>query len=142
MKSNIYTLIIFFATIFAIASCENDVWEDLPSPVANFFTTYFPGQEVNSYTTRNNESIATVKGGVTVTFNSHNSWITVNGNGSPLPEILIYDQLPEKLYTYLEQTENTANVYKISRNSTVYTVELLDSSITYDISSQVVKSVV
>ena len=142
MKSNIYTLIIFFATIFAIASCENDVWEDLPSPVANFFTTYFPGQEVNSYTTGNNESIATVKGGVTVTFNSHTSWITVNGNGSPLPEILIYDQLPEKLYTYLEQTENTANVYKISRNSTVYTVELLDSSITYDISSQVVKSVV
>ena len=114
----------------------------MPSPVANFFTTYFPGQEVNSYTTGNNESIATVKGGVTVTFNSHNSWITVNGNGSPLPEILIYDQLPEKLYTYLEQTENTANVYKISRNSTVYTVELLDSSITYDISSQVVKSVV
>ena len=110
MKSNIYTLIIFFSTIFSIASCENDVWEDLPSPVANFFTTYFPGQEVNSYTTGNNESIATVKGGVTVTFNSHNSWITVNGNGSPLPEILIYDQLPEKLYTYLEQTENTANV--------------------------------
>ncbi|MDE5839140.1 MAG: hypothetical protein K2H39_08795 [Paramuribaculum sp.] len=133
MKSNIYTLIIFFATVLAIAACENEVWDDLPSPVANFFTTYFPGQEVDSYTTTDNGSTATVKGGVSVTFNSSNSWIDVNGNGSVLPSILLYDQLPQKLYNYLLETESTEGVYRISRNSRSYHVELKDTYVDYDI---------
>lgn len=135
MKSNIYTLIIFFATVFAVASCENDVWDDLPSPIANFFTTYFPGQEVSSYSTTDNGSVASVSGGVTVTFNKENSWTDVNGNGSTLPSIFLYDQLPPKLYNYLEETEATSGVYKVTRNSEKYHIELKDTYIDYTISS-------
>lgn len=135
MKSNIYTLIIFFATIFAVASCENDVWNELPSPVANFFTTYFPGQEVSSYSTSENGSVASVSGGVTVTFNKDNSWTDVNGNGATLPSIFLYDQLPPKLYNYLQETEATSGVYKVTRDCEKYHIELKDTYINYTIST-------
>ena len=135
MKSNIYTLIIFFATVFAVASCDNDVWDELPSPVADFFTTYFPGQEVSSYSESSSGSVVTVKNGVSVTFDSGNSWVVVNGNGSTLPDIFVYDQLPEPLYRYLQEMEATGSVYKVSRGGGKYTVELLDSYIDYNIAT-------
>ncbi|MDE6460040.1 MAG: hypothetical protein K2K52_04300 [Paramuribaculum sp.] len=70
---------------------------------------------------------------MSVTFNSSNSWIDVNGNGSVLPSILLYDQLPQKLYNYLLETESTEGVYRISRNSRSYHVELKDTYVDYDI---------
>ncbi|MDE6049776.1 MAG: hypothetical protein K2G09_08825 [Paramuribaculum sp.] len=138
MKSNIYTLIIFFATIFVVASCENETWNSMPSAVTEFFTTYFPGQEVNSYSKSTEGSTASVKGGVSVTFNSDNTWIDVNGNGSALPSVLLYDQLPQKLYKYLLETESTDGVYRITRNSLSYHVELKDTYVDYDIKTGVI----
>lgn len=138
MKSNIYTLVIFFATVFAIASCNNDTWDSMPDAVTNFFTTYFPGQEVNSYSETSTGSVASVKGGVTVTFDSAEKWTEVNGNGSILPSIFLYDQLPTKLYNYLLETEATEGVYKVSRTSVEYMVQLHDSSLTYTIATQTV----
>ncbi|MDE5745435.1 MAG: hypothetical protein K2H84_07245 [Paramuribaculum sp.] len=138
MKSNIYTLIIFFATVFTVASCENETWNSMPSSVTEFFTSYFPGQEVSSYSKSADGSIASVKGGVSVTFNSDNAWTDINGNGSTLPSILLYDQLPQKLYNYLLETESTDGVYRITRNSLSYHVELKDTYVDYDIKTGVI----
>lgn len=104
-------------------------------PIANFFTTYFPGQEVNAYSEGQNSSIASVKNGVTVTFDSGNAWVVVNGNGNTLPEVFVYDQLPDALYRYLQEMEATGGVYKVSRGDGKYIVELLDTYIEYNIST-------
>lgn len=139
MKSNLYTLVIFFAAVFAVASCDHDAWDDLPGPVATFFTTYFPAQEVESYSTSGGVSVASVKGGVTVTFNSGNAWTDVNGNGSPLPEIFLFDQLPEPLYRYLRELEViSSGVYRVSRSDKGYVVELLDSTVRYSLPDGVI----
>lgn len=135
MKSNLYTLLIVFASLFAAVSCDNDVWNDLPSPIANFFTTYFPDGEVNSYTKGESTSVVSVRNGVTVTFNSDNVWIDVNGNGSTLPPVFLYDQLPAPLYNYLQEMEAMNGVYRVDRNATRYKVELHNSYVEYTIAT-------
>jgi hypothetical protein len=129
----LYLLMIVAASV--AASCDSEVWDDLPTPVAKFFTDYFPGQEVSAYSTSDSGSVAQVKNGVTVTFDSGNAWIDVNGNGSTLPDIFLYDQLPEALYRYLQEMEVTAGVYQVSRGDGKYTVELLDTYLYYDIAT-------
>lgn len=115
-------------------ACDDDAWDDLPDSVATFFSNYFPGVEVDSWTIGETRSVATVKNGVTVAFNSGDLWIDVNGNGIPLPEVFLYDQLPENLYRYLQELEATNGVYRVSRDAVEYSVKLLDSYVRYNTS--------
>lgn len=54
----------------------------------------------------------------------------------PLPQVLLFDQLPPALYKYLEETENLGNVFSLERNRSTYTVVLLDETLSYDIATQ------
>lgn len=50
-----------------------------------------------------------------------------------MPEIFIYDRLPETLYEYLQTTSNINEVYSATHNSATYTLDLLDYTVVYDI---------
>ncbi len=125
-----------FWAVLLLAACSDTVWDQLPSSVSDFVTEYYPGADIKAYTTdADGNQTVTIKDGASVTFDSDNQWTEINGNGSPLPEVLVNDQLPATLYNYLQELIAENSVYKISRTSREYTVTLADSIIDYDVAT-------
>lgn len=120
-----------------ISSCKDDQpWDELPVDISHFISQYFPNSGIESFTTSPTTYHIRISNGPGLTFDKDGDWETINGYGMPLPEVLLYDQLPPALYKYLEETSNLGNVFAIERNSRIYTVVLLDSTITYTIADQ------
>ena len=109
--------------------------DDLPDDISSFSSQYFPGQRVSDYSESDDGKRMELANGATIIFNDDNDWVTIDGNGSRLPEVLVYDQLPPALFQYLEEMEAANSVYKLSRTSSIYIVTLDDTYITYDIDS-------
>lgn len=63
------------------------------------------------------------------------SWTSVNGEGVPLPPMMITDECPDPLYRYIQEMERTDGVYAMTRNDKTYRVEFLDTYILYTIST-------
>ncbi|MDO4319206.1 MAG: PepSY-like domain-containing protein [Bacteroidales bacterium] len=132
---HIYSLI--FILFACLTSCQDsDNYRSLADPVATFVSQYWPNADIESYTHPTSGSyIVIIKNGPKIVFDSSMSWTEIDGNGMPLPQVLLYDQLPSPLYRYLEETENTSSVFMLERTPRQYSVTLLNSSLTYDIST-------
>lgn len=128
------TLLMVLLTLLAIGSCGDDAWSELPGSVFEFVERYYPSTDVESYHQDKNTGVQTVKikNGATLTFNSENNWININGNGVTLPGMLLYDQLPGPLYSYLKEIEEVGGVFAAKRTSEEYILNLLDSEVTYN----------
>ncbi len=127
-------LLIALLTLLAAGACGDDAWSELPGSVFEFVERYYPSTDVESYHQDKNTGVQTVKikNGATLTFDSENNWINISGNGVTLPEMLLYDQLPGPLYTYLEEIEEVGGVFAAGRTNEEYTLNLLDSEVTYN----------
>lgn len=135
MKKSSNMLVILLGFIIVLGACSSDASEDLPAAISKFTTQYFPGLGVKSYKELpDDDSVVTLSGGPTITFDSSNIWIEIDGNGSPLPQVLIYDQLPPDLYGYLQGTEQQAEVRGVKRDRYYYKLTMLDTVISYQIS--------
>lgn len=133
MKRNSILGIITLGLIILMGACNDNAWDELPKPMMEFITKYFPQGEVATYVTdAAGNHIATIRNGSTITFNDDYVWVDVNGNGSVLPEMFIYDELPTPLYRYLQEMEQTDAVYRVQRTADTIRVELLNTYITYD----------
>ena len=124
------------ATLLAASftSCsDSEHFDELPGAIQKFVALYYPEIAVSSYSFNNGIYSIVLRNSATMTFNSSYQWITVNGRGSTLPEIFIYDRLPETLYEYLQTTSNINEVYSATHNSATYTLDLLDYKVVYDI---------
>ncbi len=137
-----------FSILFAIlilpltamlTSChdsDSELWGEMPSKISDFVTQYFPNQQVDSYSESSSTYHVRLKDGPGMTFDKDQEWIAVNGYGMPLPQVLLFDQLPPALYNYLDETQNLDSVFSIERDSASYKVVLLDSTVTYDIDTE------
>lgn len=130
----------FFAVMATIAlsvtSCHNDEpLSEMPYKISQFVTQYFPNMGVSSFTESSDTYHVRLDNGPGLTFDKSYGWEVVNGYGMPLPQVLLFDQLPPALYSYLDETQTLDAVFTIERNSTTYTVVLLDSTLSYDIAS-------
>lgn len=133
MKTFLKTLlpIALLAALFS-ACHEPDVWNKVPSSVTQFVQRYWPGQDLSYAATEKDTGYKViVQNGPTLQFDTAGSWTSIEGNGSTLPTMLIYDQLPDPLYRYLEQTEAADGVYALTRTTTAYRVTLLSTTLTY-----------
>ena len=129
-------LIIMLGVIVVLGACTSDASEELPSPVSQFATQYFPGLGVKSYNELSNgDCIVQLSGGPTLRFNSEDQWIEIDGTGALLPQVLMYDQLPTELYDYLQGTEQQSDVYEVKRDKYYYKLTMQDTVITYDIAT-------
>lgn len=90
MKRNILTSVILAVVFFLVGACNSDTWDELPTPIANFISQYFPFGELQSYSEDDGGVIVKIKKGATLTFGTDYEWIDVNGNGSLLPQQFIY----------------------------------------------------
>lgn len=143
MKIRNYASLILLWLIAALTpSCStaDGDWDDMPQAVAGFVSQYFPSQGIDSFTPLADGGCRIeVSGGVVLTFDADSEWSEIDGRGSTLPGVLIYDQLPERLYGYLLETELTDEVYALSRDYRVYTVTVHDTVLTYDIHTGTVR---
>lgn len=134
---NIFILI-FSLTLPGLTACSDDdsLINDLPPKILNFVSEYFPDYGIENYV-QSTDSLYHVrlKKGPGMTFDARQEWITINGYGLPLPRVLLFDQLPPALYVYLQETDNTENVFSVDRDSLSYTLVLLNDTAIYDIAS-------
>lgn len=143
MKKLILVIIAAIASTVIYTSCHsNHYYDDLPQPIAVFLSDYWADPDIESYTQPSPQKyMVIIKNGPTLIFNEEFSWTDIDGNGLPLPEILLYDQLPPVLYDYIESGSLLNQVFTISRDARDYYVKLLDSDLTYDIQTQTVRQV-
>ncbi len=134
-KKTAAILIVLISLLTGATACSNEAWDELPSPIASFITQYFPGSTVKAYTHTDEGSIAYINNGATIHFDTDNSWTEIDGNGVRLPQVMMYDQLPPALYDYLQSTDRTADVYVVTRDNKFYKLTLLDTVITYNLST-------
>lgn len=128
---------IFIALLLSItyACSSNDLYDDMPRAIQSFISQYYPNSQLENVTSTDSGYVVEVKNGATIKFGLNYKWTEVNGNGNVLPSVLLFNDFPPDLYDYLQETENTNSVYKVIRNSTTYTVELLNMTLYYDIAS-------
>lgn len=117
----------------AVSACSNsELWDELPPQITTFLNQYFPGSELNSVTHTGNSTYVRINNGAGLTFDSDNQWTAVDGYGLPLPQVLLFDQLPPRMYEYLQETEQTNAVFSITHDGDTYTASLMNNTITYD----------
>lgn len=125
--------------MIAVVSChDSQLWDELPTDIAHFITEYFPNGAIDSYSSTPTTYHVRITDGPGLTFGKDCRWEAINGYGMPLPEVLLFDQLPPALYQYLEETQSLDQVFVLERNAREYTLVLLDSTLTYDIATEVI----
>ncbi|MDE5594983.1 MAG: hypothetical protein K2I89_05360 [Muribaculaceae bacterium] len=138
LKTLFVTIILAVTAVTGtLSGCkDNDLWGDLPSEISQFITQYFPSSDIDSFSESSNTYHVRLKDGPGMTFNKNYDWETINGYGMPLPEVLLFDQLPPALYSYLEETSNLGSVFSMERDKASYTIVLLDTTLHYDIETE------
>ena len=115
---------------------DNDDFSKLPDSMATFISRYWPGSGVSSFTSVPGHGYEViVRNGPTINFDTTGTWTSVNGNGLPLPEIFIYDNMPTPLYQYLESGGLSGSVFTVARDARYYQLTLLNQDLTYNIST-------
>lgn len=123
-----------------LTACDNDdtTWNNVPKNIAEFIDRYYPGAALESATETGGVYHIRLKNGPGMTFNADGSWTDINGYGMPVVQVFLFDQLPPKLYSYLQETQQLNSVFSITRNKNYYTLNLLDSSLRFDIANDTI----
>lgn len=131
-------LISILFVLVALCGCQSsDKFKELPEPIMKFVSQYWPNPAIASYTQPTATTYEVViKNSASLWFDSDYSWTKIDGNGLPLPEVLLYNVLPEKVYQYLDSGSLTGEVFVIERTPREYNLTLLNTYVTYDIGSR------
>lgn len=138
MRTLFIKILILLGLATGAASCSSDTWEDVPGPISSFLSDYFPLQPVSDCGFTDSVWHIKLRNSTALTFDDRYKWVSVNGYGEPLPEMFLFDELPPALYAYLQELSLTNGVYSVTRDSYTYNVLLLDSSVTYTITTGIV----
>lgn len=133
-----FYFLIFFcvALMYSTQGCsKNDLYDDMPQSINNFISQYYPNSSLASFSVTDNGYVAVIKDGPGITFGKDCKWTSIDGYGSTVPQVFLFNELPPALFAYLQETENLDSVFIISRDTKEYRLKLLDTSLTYDIAS-------
>ena len=141
MMRHIHILILALLAALPFACTDDaDVWDNVPAKIATFINQYYPNSPLSSCHRVGSDWHVRIKDGPALTFNASYSWVRIAGYGETIPQVLLFDQLPPALYSYLSETSSLNSVYSIERDKTTYTVALSNTSVTYDIATGSVRS--
>lgn len=127
--------------LLLLHGCSSSLYDELPAKIASFVTQYFPSTEIGNVTETSDSYYVRIKNGPGMTFDSSHNWTEINGYGLPLPQVLLYDQLPPVLYGYIQSAEWLDSVFDITRDKNVYIATLLNSTLRYDIASATIRTI-
>ena len=108
----------------------------MPQDIQKFVAKYYPGSIIESYSDDASGYHVTIKDGASITFSTPSSWQSVNGNGVVPPSVFIENEMPPVLYRYLLETEGVGGVYVATRDARVYRLQMFDSELAYNISTE------
>lgn len=128
-------LVTLLGSFLVMGACSTNLWDELPSQITSFISQYFPGAGVKSYKETNSDFRVNVDNGTTLVFDSDYNWVEIDGNGSRLPEVLIYDQLPPAFFNYLQGINAQNGVYMMMRDQDFYKVTTANTVITYAVAT-------
>lgn len=132
MKKHLAMVVL--AICAALTGCSNSLLDQLPQKVSDFIGEYFPGESVSTAEYNDDTTLVVrLRNSAIISFNKEYNWSSVSGNGSTLPQMFLFDQLPPAFYQYLQETENLSGVYGVMRNDRIYRVQLRNSSLIYNI---------
>lgn len=120
-----------FLGLLLLMACSSSLWDDLPQPIANFISTYYPMSGISEYNEHNGDYYVTIKNGASLVFDSNYNWLEVNGNGVVLPELFVQDALEPKLLQYLMELELTDDVYAATNDPREVILDMLNYKIRY-----------
>ena len=135
----LFTILIMTVTPLTavMTACrDNEPWGELPEEISEFINQYFPNSGIEDFSESATTYHVRIISGPGLTFGKDCKWEAISGYGMPLPQVLLFDQLPPALYNYLDETENLDNVFGLERDRAHYPVVLLADTLTYDISTQ------
>lgn len=116
-----------------LQECSHDnPWDEVPQNITVFVSQYYPDSSLESYSYTDGTYRLDIKNGPEFTFDKSGKWTSVNGYGMPIVQVFLFDQLPPKLFSYLDETQQTDDVFAASRKEGIYTLKLLNSSLKYD----------
>lgn len=121
---------IVVAVMVLFMACSHSLWDELPQPISTFITTYYPNSAISSFADTGNGYKVSVKSGPTMYFDTECKWTDINGNGVPLPSVLIYNELP-KIYDFLLARDEAAGVFRVENNPRSVIVTLSDRAWEY-----------
>ncbi len=131
------------ALLFVSSSCHNnEEWDEMPQEIADFVSKYFPGEGIGSYSYSSTGYHVRIDDGPGITFDNNYAWVVVDGYGMPLPQVMLFDQLPPRLYAYLQDSQQLDSVFSMERDSLRYTLSLLNSDLIYDIKTGAISGTV
>ncbi len=131
------------ALLFVSSSCHNnEEWDEMPQEIADFVSKYFPGEGIGSYSHSSTGYHVRIDDGPGITFDNNYAWEVVDGYGMPLPQVMLFDQLPPRLYAYLQDSQQLDSVFSMERDSLRYTLSLLNSDLIYDIKTGAISGTV
>jgi hypothetical protein len=129
---DIKKILLIILTCLTLGACGNDsLWDEMSAPISKFVSTYYPLQGISSYSESDGIYYVTVKNGATITFNSSYQWLSINGNGQPLPNTFIENELEPKIIQYLMALELTDQVYAAQNDPREVILSLLNYKIRY-----------
>ncbi len=133
-------MIIFTAVVLTgVSACKNsELWDEMPSAASSFITQYFPMSELSSVSKNSTGYHVRIDNGPGLTFDSEGKWEAVDGYGMPLPQVMLFNELPPKFYAYLQEAEELNGVFAISRTTRIYTATLLKQTLTYEINTETI----
>lgn len=130
------SVIIAVLLCISSAGCHNSsYWDEMPSEISDFISHYFPFSQINSYSNSGGTYHVRITNGPGLTFGSDYAWEAIDGYGMPMPQVLLFDQLPPAMYDYLQESEQLNGVFAIERDSQYYTATLMESTLRYDITT-------
>lgn len=135
IMNKIITSIFVFVAMVLCSCSHSDLYDGMPRKIQTFISQYYPNSQLESFTTTDTSYNVVVKDGPSIVFDANCNWTYINGNGGQLPQVLMFNDLPPRLYSYLEETEDTKNVYEMTRTSKEYTLVLLGYTLHYDIAT-------
>lgn len=139
MKRFCYIFLLLGLAVCAGACNGDEEFNSLPRKISTFVCQYWPDPDVESYTQPSEgKYVVILRGGPELTFDAAYTWTEIDGCGMPLPQVLLYDQLPSPLYRYVEATEQTNAVYRITRTPREYTLLMLNTELTYDVGTEAI----
>lgn len=130
----------FIMPTLTYCSDENDI-EALPGKIQRFVSKYYPEISVENYTFTNGVYGVGLHNSAYLTFDSSMAWTSVDGRGSTLPQMFLFDEMPEAVYQFLESTDALGLVYSATRTSAGFSLHLQNQDIEYDSASGTVSTI-
>ena len=72
-------------SVMMFIACSDTLWDELPSPISTFITTYYPNSGISDYQEKDGNYYVKIKNGASMTRRTHSTDIHIQRNAKDIP---------------------------------------------------------